>query len=269
MKALIDGDIFAYSFGSCTDDFGRPLPWPLVATRINSQIEGIVEGSEADSYQIYLTSEDKSNFRLKVATIKPYKGQRPVAKPYWYEQVRRYLVKFRGAIVISGMEADDKLSIEQWKNHKDEKCDYDTIICSLDKDLMMVPGWHYNWTKKKKEWISETEGLRNFYCQLLTGDGVDNIPGLHGVGNASTFVKRVHTLDSEQAMFDLVQEQYEKRFGSYWWMFLTENAQLLWMLREEPTKNRHPEDQIWQRLFDLDIVRSWKELLQNRLKGLK
>ena len=70
VHANIDADIFTYSFGACTDDFGHPLAWPLVATRLNAQIRNIREAVGATSYTLYLTGE--GNFRVRVATIKPY-----------------------------------------------------------------------------------------------------------------------------------------------------------------------------------------------------
>lgn len=250
MKALIDGDIFCYSHGSATNDEGHPLSWPLVASRINQQIENIVRQSGAENYKIYLTGTN--NFREKISTIRVYKGNRPSDKPFHYERVRKHLINFRRAEVINGMEADDKLSIEQMKNYREyeevheaiyegeagkwttQEYDCTTIICSLDKDLDNTPGWHYNWSKDNVYWITENGALVHFYNQLLTGDSVDNIPGLYGVGKSSVHLRNVSSCNLELDMYISVKEQYEKRFGSYWWKFFLENAQLLWMLREEP-----------------------------------
>ena len=288
MKALIDADWFAYAHGGATTDEGHPLAWPLVASRIASQIENIRKESGADEYQLYLTGG--GNFRERVATIKPYKGNRPSEKPHHYERVREYLLKFRNATLIEGMEADDAVSIEQWKGYKKTYFDvygrhrYDfeeyrelkelrardtgTVLCSIDKDLDMVPGWHYDWLKKKRYWIDEIDGLRSFYKQLLTGDTVDNIPGLFGVGKSSTLIKHLNDFTTELDMYISVRTQYEKRFGSgYWWQFLLENAQLLWMLREEPNSSHHyfdpgkmskpigPQEEIEKRLKCLEEER--------------
>lgn len=232
MKALIDADIFQYEFGSCTDNEFLPLPWPLVQARVQARIDKIMEETGADEYQLYVTSDDKSNFRYKLATIKPYKGHRKQEKPYWYTHIRNFLVDFRGAIEVFGMEADDAIAIEQYKNINE------TIICSRDKDLRMVPGWHYSWNigdtpSKKPYFIQENEGLKNFYCQLLTGDPVDNIPGLYGVGTSSKLLNRVRDCSNEVGMYSIVRDEYEKRFGSYVDQFLLENARLLWMKRTE------------------------------------
>lgn len=261
MKALIDADIFQYEFGNCTDSEYKPLAWPLVQARVQARLDKIMEATQADTYQLYLTSDDKSNFRYQIATIKPYKGHRPTEKPHYYHHIRNFLIEQRGAQEVSGMEADDALSIAQWNNYSQHKLikekgrDTDpkfenwgeTIICSRDKDLDMVPGWHYNWgagNQKEKPmwWQDEINGLRCYYKQLLTGDSVDNILGLYGVGKTSSLFGHVDSLADEQSMYNYVLEQYQRRFGSYAERFLIENGRLLWMLREpeeiwEPPKN--------------------------------
>lgn len=239
MHALIDADILAYEFGNCKSFDGRPLSWPLVQARVDGRIQRILQATGATSHQLYLTANDKSNFRIDIASIRPYKGNRTTEKPFWYSAIREFLIAHRDAEEVSGYEADDKLSIEQC--NADSSLPFnlkETVICSRDKDLHMVPGWHYSWgAGKQKEqplwWQDETEALRCFYRQLLTGDAVDNIPGLYRVGKSSSAVKQIGLLDREIDMYYLVQSNYEKYFGSYWEQFLIENAQLLWMLREE------------------------------------
>ncbi len=268
MQALIDADIFSYSFGSCKDDEGHPLAWPLVATRLNAQIKNIIERVGADTYQLYLTGD--GNFRESVATIKPYKGTRPTEKPYWHEQVRGYLIKFRNAKVVQGWEADDQLAMDQIKNTEVtypegyEVTKYNSIICSLDKDLNMVPGLHYNWSKDEIYTITSQTGLHNFYCQLLTGDSVDNIPGLFGIGKSSTYLKSIRSFTDEWDMFNIVWSRYHCYFGSYAWQFMIENAQLLWMVRDETCEKKEME--IVHRLEGLrnqSTGQNWKKRLLN------
>lgn len=259
MRALIDADRYPYSLGNATDEEGDPLPWPLVSARLDSIIQQICEAVGATSHQLYITSDDKSNFRYRLSTIRPYKGNRTAPKYFWYEQLRRHLVERLGAIVVHDMEADDALGIEQcsnysygyWEDKKDqlEEPNWHTIICSVDKDLNNIPGWHYDELKEKTYWVSEEDSLRNFYCQLLTGDPVDNIAGLYGVGKSSILLKHIMAAQSECDMYSLVKEQYEKRFGSYWKMFLWENASLLWIKR---TNESQGEKEVQERLERLD-----------------
>ena len=144
-----------------------------------------MEKTRADGMKLYLSNSDK-NFRKEVATILPYKGQRTSEKPHYWKQIRDFLLNHRGAILVDWIEADDAVSIEQMDSDKD----YDTVICSVDKDLNMIPGWHYNWRKDNFYWVDEITGIRSFYKQLLTGDKVDNILGLYGVGEKSSYVSQ-------------------------------------------------------------------------------
>lgn len=267
MKALIDADWFAYAFGNATDDEFKPLAWPFVKSRIDGTIRKIVEATGSEEYQLFLTSSDKSNFRFSIATIKPYKGNRPTDKPHYYDKIRDYLSKGKGAIIVSDMEADDQVSIELYRDYlfaadcfdHDEmisvegRCE--TVLCTIDKDLDNTPGLHYNWMKEDDGvyWVGPTQALRSFYRQLLTGDTVDNIPGLFGVGKASKLLQRVSDCDEEQDMYNIVQVEYEKRFGSYFFQFLAENAQLLYMIR---IGNREDlQNEVKERLDVLELKR--------------
>jgi hypothetical protein len=199
----------------------------------DKKVQDIMDQAGCDYRQIFLT-DGPSNFRFKIATIKPYKGNRDdYSKPAYWSEIRSHLVERCGAELVFGYEADDKLAMEQSD---------DTICCSRDKDLDQVPKWHYSWVcGKQKErplyYIEEVEGLRAFYTQLMLGDSNDNIPGLYRVG-PSTAKKAMVNCKTELEMYSVVQKMYEDRFGSYWELFLTENARLLYLLRSE--------DDIWK-----------------------
>jgi hypothetical protein len=230
MHALLDADIFLYEMGSALDDEGNPLAWNLVQARLDARINQILDAVQAETWQGYITG--KGNFRDGLSTIKDYKGNRDrSARPFWHQAVHQYLVQDRAVAVCHGIEADDQIAMDHGEG---------TIICSRDKDLKQVPGWHYSWPSWKQEeqhpyYINETDALRFFYKQLLTGDPTDNILGLYGVGAKAACVQRIDTYSTELDMFSEVKEQYELRFGKYWPMFMEENGALLYLLR-------HPED---------------------------
>lgn len=239
MHALIDGDIFCYEFGSAKKDDGSPLQWPFVVSRMDGRIANILNAVGATSHQIYLTGE--GNFRVEAATIRPYKGHRPDEKPYWHKHIFDFLVYHRGACVVTGYEADDAVGIAQyavWDQDEYVAIEDDTVICSRDKDLHMIPGWHYTWPAGKQHekelWYQDWTGAwRAFFSQLLTGDATDNIPGLFGVGPSSSLVKHVTQLTDPVEMCSYVKQEYVKRFGFYWDIFFFENADLLWIMRKE------------------------------------
>ena len=106
------------------------------------------------------------------------------------------------------------------------------MIASIDKDLDMIPGWHYNWDKESKYYIDEETGWRNFYKQIITGDSVDNIPGLDTWGpvKAESLLSFYHTKEEMEAA---VLEKYVLAYGAKGRDRMQETGSLLWIQREE------------------------------------
>lgn len=250
MRGLTDGDILVYELAELKNEVGQiiPLGWSMNA--LHSRLAWIKERSTADTQELFLTGKD--NFRKDVATIVPYKGTRKKEKPKWYHEIRFEMEKNLGAIVIDGMEADDAMSIIGYADPDN------TIICSRDKDLNMVPCWHYGWeaglAKETPLWKQdEVGGHRLFFKQLLTGDSVDNILGLFGVGKKSALLTPLDGMDDVYDMILHVHKHYVDRFGSYAEQFMSENGKLLWMLQTEDDSWLEAEDirQIKQDSLDL------------------
>lgn len=166
--ALIDGDILVYRIGFTTQDVNERI----ALSRVNAYIDEILFNSHASDYMIYLTGSN--NYRK---TLYPeYKANRIQEKPLHYNLIKQYLIDHEAAILEEYQEADDALGIAQTAGNDT------TIICSIDKDLHQIPGRHYNFVKNEHTIVTPEEGVYFFYQQLLTGDRVDNIPGLPKVG---------------------------------------------------------------------------------------
>lgn len=131
----------------------------------------------ADTVEVLLSASGSGNFREEIATYRKYKGNRDtVKKPHWYQAIRDYLIKYWNAEVIEGQEADDELGIRQMGYDKS------TVICSTDKDLLQIPGLHYN-PRTEQEIVQSAEaGDKVFQAQIITGDPTDNIVGCPGAG---------------------------------------------------------------------------------------
>ena len=232
MKALIDGDILRYSCGFSVQRKGQPLgPLEWALGNCKTLIKKILKDTNSDEYQVYLTG--KGNYRDKLATILPYKGNRDkLHKPTYYNELTDYLVNVHGAITIDGKEADDEMGIEQygsvlWEGEKDR---YDgTCIASIDKDMNMIPGWHYNWNKEVAYLVSPQDAILWFYCQLIMGDRVDNIQGIPRYGPKKAFYI-LEGCETEEEMYGAVLAAYEVAGIPEQ---LEENANLLWIQRED------------------------------------
>lgn len=210
-----------------TDDgleSGRtPEEWPKVKYSLNSRMEEIIDNVNTFDFVGHLTG--KSNFRYKIATILPYKGNRnSLEKPFHLDACRQFLVEEYNAKVSVGMEADDAIGLA----HNPEDGD---VIATLDKDLNCIYGKHYNWTTDKWTDISELDSYRSFFSQMITGDTTDNILGLYNMGAKSAVVKKIGNAESVEEMVDLVYPEYTCRFGEYAESFYEETAKLLWILQ--------------------------------------
>jgi hypothetical protein len=189
------------------------VPEPLENTLhiVNQEIEGIVAAArerykvEADDLDVQIVLSGPGNFRDKLATIVPYKGNRDVShKPYWYQQIRDHLTGRWGAKVVEGREADDEVSIQGWKQWR-EGFRFNYLIATIDKDLDQVPGMHYDYRQKVFYNITEQEARHAFWKQMLMGDTTDNIPGCYKVGpvkaeNVLTIL--ADTCDDEPCMWN-------------------------------------------------------------------
>jgi hypothetical protein len=190
-----------------------------------SLVERCKESLEASDYDVRLYFSGGRTFRHRIAKTRPYKGNRDLShRPSHEEAIREYLASKWDSTVAEDEEADDLLGIAQ--NHARD----DTIICTVDKDLNMIPGWKYDFVKDEKFYVSEDEALHNFYRQLIVGDSTDNIVGIPRAG-----VARANKLLSDRTLeeqWENVVAEYMAKGGENWEEYLTEQGRLLWIRRE-------------------------------------
>lgn len=221
ITALIDADSLIYAVGFSSNDVEEPI----AISRLEQTMVELCMDLDCEDYKGFLTG--KGNFRDELAVTAPYKGQRISEKPVHFQALRCHLVTSWGFTVVKGIEADDAVGIAAYAVPENE-----TIMVHIDKDLNQFRGWHYNYRKKEKYYVSEFEGLVFFYTQILTGDRIDNIVGLKGIGPVKA-KKLLADCTNETELFKAVLEAYdgdEKR--------VLENGQLLWLQRKE--------NELWQ-----------------------
>ena len=219
-KLLIDADYLIYGVGFASEEDSEKF----AKSRLVETLEDMVYlHLKADSYEAFLTG--KNNYRYEIAKTVPYKGNRKDAKkPKHYDALRECMITRLGAVVVDGQEADDEVAIRM-------SADPDKyLLIGVDKDLRQIPGWHHNPMKAQTEYIDDFQAYKNFCLQLLTGDRVDNIPGLEKVGPVKA-AKALQDAKTKEDLLRCVWKVYqEKEHGIE---YLTEQGQLLWLRRYE------------------------------------
>lgn len=215
VTALIDADIVVFRAAAASENDS----FNVACLRADDMMRKILTACDTDQYRAFLSGGD--NFRYKIDPS--YKANRKdKVDPRWRDDLKEFLVLEWGAEVTDGIEADDALGIYQ---------DETTCICSIDKDLLQIPGAHYNFVREEFQEVSELQGLQWFYQQMLIGDTSDNIIGVKGIGKVKA-ERAIATLEKEEEMYYTVRSLYkdDERF--------LRNGKLLHIMREE--------NDIWQ-----------------------
>jgi len=244
MQPLIDADILLYEigFGCLTANNGEVPSFDLAADMFDKRIEYICAQAGGTSPPIlFLTG--KTNFRDKLVTTFKYKN-RKADKPFHYYNLKAYAQARYECRMSEGLEADDLLAITQTSRISE------TIICSRDKDLRQIPGWHYGWEVGNQpsfgpECVTEHGYLRLsedrkklsgtgnafFLAQLLMGDTVDTVPGVPGLGPLRAFRMLGPTPTMSEGI-KRVYEAYRGFYGPFAYKHMLECGQCLYIVRE-------------------------------------
>ncbi len=235
MRLLIDADGWRYRYGFAAEHWEELIlptddavlivePFYQVVEAIRAGIKKHMDLAGCDSYELYLSGY--GNFRYEIDPL--YKANRmEMPKPFHYRNITEYMVAVLDATVVDGMEADDRLAIEQTADPEN------TVVCTQDKDLDQVPGWKYNFVKEELYYVTPDEAEYNLWHQVLTGDRVDNIPGIPGIGP----VKAAKILEGSTSYAETVEEAYEKAFPETYVDELQRNLKLVRLLLKDPSED--------------------------------
>lgn len=237
MIGNIDGDLISFRCAASVTDDGEE---EIAILRADRLMRELIHLTNIDGYNCFISGG--GNFRKKVNP--QYKANRTTEPPKHLQSCREFLVKEWNAILATGCEADDLLGINQniinssyhsMLLEKQQDGCHESIIISLDKDLLMIPGWHYSWEISGAGWTKEAtrsfttplEGLRTFYKQMLIGDVADNIFGVRGIGKVKAS-KIIDEIEDEEEMIEIVHDLYNEDSERF-----LMNAQCLWIMQRE------------------------------------
>lgn len=193
--ALIDGDVVIYANACKTESEGGTIT-DCIATCIEKIKMRAEKVGVHDSEGVKIALTGSNNYRK--ALHPTYKAKRPEKPRYWLD-TRNAIIDYYGDNVLlhEELEADDMMGIYATSN---KNC----IICTIDKDLKQIPGWHYSW---EYSWgkgsypgddfpheVSEADANKWLFVQLLAGDSTDGVRGIPGIGHKKA-VDEIELLD--------------------------------------------------------------------------
>ncbi|QDP62364.1 MAG: putative ribonuclease H [Prokaryotic dsDNA virus sp.] len=150
-------------------------PWMM-----DRKIDQAIERLELDLIRYYGGDSEitwsfshSDNFRNRVD--KEYKANRP-PKPFYVKHIKKAMIEKTNPLIYPKLECDDVIALAALLDPED------SVIVTVDKDLLNVPTNHFNPDAKKAVTTTYEKGLRSFMKQCLTGDTVDNIKGVQGIG---------------------------------------------------------------------------------------
>ena len=193
-------------------------------TQINGNIFSEIEetGIEIDEI-LYFITYARNPIRKKLAS--GYKIKRKSNK--WVGKLRRKLIELDFALYSDEWEADDLIHDKAM-----EIGDPHFIVLSTDKDLLQIPGLHFNYYRprlldengdpltdengyrlpspcKGLEVVTHKEAEYKVYYQCLTGDASDDIRGLFGVGAKKAAAMLEGAEDLREAAIRAFGDHYE------------------------------------------------------------
>lgn len=203
--------------------------------RLQNMIIGIGDaltdiGIEYESFdvELYVTL---NTFSRKKAISPRYKKGRKGNK--WASMLRAFISDQENVFFDLEEEADDMIAIRARKLGIDN-----CIVCSIDKDLDQIEGWHFDLYQVKtgevNEYGQEVKEYRGIYFvdkesadnfiwrQMLQGDRIDGIEGVRGLGK----VKAGKIIDSAKNKFITVSRIYADKVEDWKDEFRTNYALL-------------------------------------------
>ena len=211
----IDGDILVYQ------SIWGAKNKKDIKKKLDQTIAGLMSDLEGGNGMIAI--KGIGNFRKDI--YPQYKGNRKKEltqeEKDFFEYAYNYLKDDWKSVTADDMEADDLLAI--WQTEEPG------IIVSIDKDMLQVPGLHYNTRRKDYTNITEEEASLLLHTQVMMGDSTDNIPGLKGIGK----VKAAKVLEGipMNRHLSTVREFWKKHFGRGWEDNMQLNMDLIYLRR--------------------------------------
>jgi len=252
--ACIDADFIAYQVSAETKaelDPDDPTPRRNIQEMKSgavSALEYIRKMAGAEYAHAHVTSCQDKGKRDQIAILKEYQASRKNRdnKPEALDLIRHYIGELSTpdiqGVNSTEQEADDAMTQTLYRDF--DNC----IMCSADKDLLMVPGWrmnmrtyevtkqedHFGYIEMKtsgKTKKLEGRGTKFFWAQMLMGDPADNVSGVpkcpasvHAGKSAklcgpALAYQVIAPAKNDKEAFEIVRDAYKKLSTEHKWQY--------------------------------------------------
>jgi 5'-3' exonuclease len=191
------------------------------------KLEDIENTVFCDTTQIAVFGDN--NFRIdyfKDYKNTPSRKKSKANNPYYFE-LRQILMEENRVVPATGMEADDLVRIwaEEAKAREEQ-----FVVASVDKDLQCISGHHYLIHRDELIYVDDDMADKHYWTQILTGDAVDNIRGLRGIGPKKA-ERILEGAGNSKARKQRVIDAYYEHHGNNWRLEMLHTGTLIHIMR--------------------------------------
>lgn len=183
---LIDGDILTHKaavVSSTVVDWGDgSVHWDTNVAHAGEWVRGHLRQLRArlGARDVVVAFGDPGRDYFRKDVYPAYKaGRRGKLKAPGYKAIEALIAENLPHVYLPRLEGDDVLGILATSP---ARAGMDQVVVSIDKDMLQVPGAHYNPDRDEEVRVTPEEADRFHLRQTLTGDRTDGYPGCPGVG---------------------------------------------------------------------------------------
>lgn len=219
MVALIDFDSIFYIIGHTYRDADSNSTADKYAVKksVDSMLDMILTMTGATNYILAVSKTDIMDYRKSLYKYAEYKGNRGLKPEFiekWQYTIKMHIGDKWNITTATGFEADDVIATVA-KDLRERNILH--VICSPDKDLLQIPGNHWNYAKadtQDMKVVTPEQANLTYWIQVLSGDSTDNVAGVPGMGpvKAALVLKDRSPVEYKYC----VEQAYIKYFGPYY-----------------------------------------------------
>lgn len=213
--AVIDLDSIIFSAGAPNkkfDENGNPLRVDNKFVYEDKNAEQLIESarflmsniiSTTNSTHYIALVKGRNTTKARLDINSEYKQNRKKETPIWFNFIKDYYITEWGAVEVNNIEVDDAVNITRLNIPN-------SFICAIDKDLLNLGGYHYNWRKSEYIDVSSKESEKYFWKSMITGDSVDNIKGIPNKGSKFADIALAGNSEYRNIVLDLYCKFFKK-----------------------------------------------------------